>query len=184
MPKLVFHAQNPGYIPDNIQQIINGLQQAGFLGDKWEQPESVSGERYLVGEAFLSLVTFMGCAPAIALSPEEVEQGSTDFCHIEIEAIRDDIEFVRGADHLVCRCPHCRQRHANWGEIPESMLYHCDECGTESHLSEFDWKNTAGCGHFFISLHGIYPQEALPTESLMQTFKKITDTKWSYFYIQ
>lgn len=184
MPKLVFCSKNPEYIPANIPEIINALQQAGFMGEKWQSPESVSGERYLIGDSFLSQVTFMGCAPAIELEPIAEQPGSTEFCHIEIESVKPGVEFIRGSDHLVSRCPHCRQRHANWQTIPETLLYSCDKCEVETHLSEYDWKNTAGCGRFFINLHGIYPQEAIPTSHLLQTLEKISDTQWDYFYIQ
>lgn len=184
MPKLVFVAKNPEYIPASIPDIVSALQQSGFLGKKWHNPQSVSGERYLIGDSFLSLVTFMGCAPAIELEPIAEEPDSIEFCHIEIEAIKTSVEFVRGSDHLISRCPHCRQRHVNWQTIPETFLYSCDQCKVETHLSEYDWKNTAGCGRFFISLHGIYPQEAIPTTALLQSLEKITNTKWGYFYIQ
>ncbi len=184
MPKLVFHAKDPEYFPNDIPNIVNGLQQIGFLGNKWQSPESVLGERYLIGGSFLSLVTFMGCAPAIELSPLEAQPDSLGFCHIEIETLKPKVEFIRGSEHLVSRCPHCRKRHANWEKIPDTLLYSCDGCAVVSHLSEYDWKNTAGCGRFFISLHGIYPQEALPTSNLLQALEKISDVEWGYFYIQ
>ena len=184
MPKLVFVAKDPEYLPENVFEIVDGLQKVGFIGEKWNSPEMVSGERYLIGDSFLSLVTFMGCAPAIELEPSTEQPDSTEFCHVEIEPLRDTVEFIRGSEHLISRCPHCRQRHANWGNIPENFLYSCDKCNVETHLSEYDWKNTAGCGRFFISLHGIYPQEAIPTSHLLQSLEKISDTSWSYFYIQ
>lgn len=184
MPKLVFHPSSPEYGPANVEEIVTALQNKGFISSKWQSPESVTGERYLIGESFLSLVTFLGCAPAIELEPSIDKPESTEFCHIEIESFRNSVEFVRGSDHLVSRCPHCRQRHASWKDIPESLSYSCDKCGVETHLSQYDWKNTAGCGRFFISLHGIYPQEAIPTSSLLLTLEKVSGVKWSYFYIQ
>ena len=184
MPKLVFVAKNPEYIPENISDIVHALQQVGFLGEKWQSPESVNGDRYLIGDSFLSLVTFMGCAPAIELEPSTEQPDSTEFCHVEIEPVKTNVEFIRGSDHLISRCPHCRQRHANWASIPENLFYDCDKCKVETHLSEFDWKNGAGCGRFFISLHGIYPQEAIPTSHLLQILEKMSHTAWTYFYIQ
>ena len=184
MPRLVFIAKNPEYVPSSVPDIVSALQQTGFLGKKWQSPESVSGEHYLIGDSFLSLVTFLGCAPAIELEPIADQPESTDFCHVEIEEIKPDVEFIRGSDHLISRCPHCRQRHTNWKTIPQTLLYSCDKCKVETHLSEYDWKNTAGCGRFFISLHGIYPQEAIPTSHLLQTLENISDTPWTYFYIQ
>lgn len=184
MPKLVFCAKNPEYVPTNISDLVSTLQKTGFLGEKWQSPDSVTGERYLIGESFLSLVTFMGCAPAIELEPITEQPESTEFCHVEIEEIKGTVEFIQGSDHLISRCPRCRHRHASWNSLPETMTYSCDKCGVESHLSEYDWKNTAGCGRFFISLHGIYPQEAIPTSHLLQTLEKISVTAWDYFYIQ
>ena len=184
MPKLVFHSSNPNYTPDRLAEIISEMQKVGFLGEKWMSPESVLGERYLIGDSFLSLVTFMGCAPAIELEPLENQPDSLEFCHIEIQEVENTVHFIRGGEHLISRCPHCRQRHADWKTIPKSLVYTCDKCKVETHLSEYDWKNTAGCGRFFINLHGIYPQEAIPTSSLLQTLNKISDTDWRYFYIQ
>ena len=184
MPQLVFHAKNPEYIPESVPHIIEALQGIGFIANKWKSSEAVSGNRYLIGDSFLSLVTFMGCAPAIELEPIEDKAESTEFCHIEIEDIKSNIEFIRGGEYIISRCPHCRQRHTDWKVIPENLLYECGNCKVESHLSEYDWKNTAGTGRFFISLHGIYPQEALPTSNLLQTLEKISGTEWTYFYIQ
>ena len=184
MPSLVFHATNPEYVPNNVADIVAALQKTGFLASKWQSPETVSGERYLIGDSFLSLVTFLGCAPAIELEPIAEQPESTEFCHIEIEPVKNTVEFIRGSEQLISRCPHCRKRHTNWETIPESLSYPCDKCGVETHLSEYDWKNTAGCGRFFISLHGIYPQEAIPTSSLLLTLEKISGTTWNYFYIQ
>ena len=184
MPSLVFHATDIDYIPEDSAELIRVLQQHGFIGEKWQAPESVSGERYLIGDSFLSQVTFMGCAPAIELEPIEDKPDSTEFCHIEINKLRQQPEFIRGSEHLISRCPHCRQRHTNWETIPESMNYTCDKCKVESPLSEYDWKNTAGCARFFISLHGIYPQEAIPTPHLLKVFEMTTRTSWQYFYTQ
>lgn len=185
MPKLVFHCAESEYVPNDIPALIKELQEIGFIGERWHAPATDdSKQHYLIGENFLSLVTFMGCAPAIELAPLSAEPESTDFCHFEIEAVKDKVTFVRGSDHIISRCPHCRQRHTNWQLLPENLMYACDKCGVATHLSEYDWKNTAGCGRFFISLHGIYPQEAIPTDSVLQRLEKISGTKWSYFYIQ
>lgn len=184
MPELVFHCIEPDIIPADIPALINELQNIGFIGEAWRAPAGIAGERYLIGDNFLSLVTFMGCAPAIELAPIMDEPGSTAFCHFEVGPVETEVKFIRGGDHIVCRCPHCRQRHANWQNSPDDLVYHCDKCGVASHLSQYDWKNSAGCGRFFIRLHGIYPQEALPTSHLLSVFEKITGHKWSYFYIQ
>ena len=103
MPKLVFHAINPDYVPTNVADIVTALQKTGFLGPKWHSPEAVSGERYLIGESFLSQVTFLGCAPAIELEPIADQPGSTEFCHIEIEPVKNTTEFIRGSEHLISR---------------------------------------------------------------------------------
>jgi hypothetical protein len=184
MPQLVFHAVDPEYVPANINDIVKALQKCGFLGERWNAPESILGERYLIGDLFLTRVTFLGCAPAIELEPIAEHPDSTDFCHVEIGEVAKAVKFIAGSEYIISRCPHCRQRHADWKIIPESLLYACDKCQVEMHLSEYDWKNTAGCGRFLIHLHGIYPQEAIPTSSLLQTLENISDTKWNYFYIQ
>jgi len=184
MPQLVFHARDTEYAPSDRVALVTALQESGFVGEKWTAPKSVSGERYLIGDAFLSLVTFMGCAPAIELEPIAEKAESTAFCHIEINPAHEKERFILGSEHAVSRCPHCRQRHASWKELPDTLVHACDKCEVETPLSEYDWKNTAGSGRFFIRLHGIYPQEALPTPALLQRLEKISATAWQYFYIQ
>lgn len=184
MPKLVFHATDPDYAPDNKTELVSELQNSGFLGEEWLKPQSIPGERYLIGESFLTQISFMGCAPAIELAPQEAEPESTEFCHIQIEAVTAKMKFVRGSDHLISRCPHCRQRHVNWKILPDNLIYQCDKCAEEVHLADYDWRHTAGIARFFISLHGIYPEEAIPTPGLLQHLEKISGKKWSYFYIK
>lgn len=183
MPELVFTPRNSEFVPADIPALVQGLQDSGFIGRKWDSPAEVKGQRYLIGDAFLSLISFMGCAPAIELAPLDDDPTSTDFCHVEFEPVREKVEFIAGTDSLISRCPHCRQRHASWDAIPRSLHYNCDGCGKEVHLADFDWKQGAGCGRFFISLHGIYPQEAIPTPNLMQQLEKLSGQKWTYFYI-
>ncbi len=178
MPQLVFTSQDIEYVPTDRAALISALQQGGLIADRWQ------GERYLIGDAFLSLVTFMGCAPAIELQPLAQHPDSTDFCHIEFMPLHAQPVFMAGSDHLISRCPHCRQRHANWASIPASLTHACDKCGVASHLAEYDWKHEAGCGRFFIALHGIYPHEAIPTPGLLQLLQQHTGTEWNYFYMQ
>lgn len=184
MPKLVFHPCNPEYDPKNIDNIVTALQEIGFLGEKWQSPKTVLGERYLIGDSFLSLVTFLGCAPAIELAPIADKPESTEFCHIEIEPVKKEIEFIRGSEHLISRCPHCRQRHASWESIPESLSYSCDKCEVETHLSKYDWKNMAGCGRFFYKFAWYISARSYSNIQLLLSLEKISDTKWNYFYIQ
>lgn len=184
MPQLVFHSTEANYSPTDLAGIILGLQEAGFIGDMWEKRSSDGSIRYLVGDKFLSLVTFMGCAPAIELEPDPENDTATDFCHVEFTQPLKSPAFIRGKDFLVARCPECRHRLDDWNEIPASLRYQCDKCGADNHLSNFDWKNSAGCGRFFIRLHGVYPQEAIPTSSLLNMLEEISGTSWNYFYIQ
>ena len=178
MPSLVFHPSDPDFIPESLEQIVQSLQQHGFIGEVWS---GAAGQRYLIGDKFLSLVTFMGCAPYIALEPPA--QGE-DFCHIEFSPIHDSMQFIFGARQPISRCPQCRQRKADWQSIPPDLQYHCAKCGGQFSLTELDWRHNAGYGHVFISVHGIYPHEAIPTSSLLSILEQALGVPCSYFYIQ
>lgn len=178
MPSLVFHPTDPTFKPAALAKLVSSLQQHGFIGERWQ---ATSGERYLIGDKFLSLVTFMGCSPYIALEPP---QHGEDFCHIEISAIYDQLQFILGSPHPVSRCPQCRHRQADWQELPADLQYDCPKCGGQFSLTELDWQHNAGYGHCFVSVHGIYPQEAIPTTHLLSILEQAFGVPCSYFYIQ
>jgi hypothetical protein len=183
--RLILHVRDPAYIPTDIAHVEQQLREVGLIGEPWGE---VSQQRYLIGERFLQLVTFLGCAPAIELEPQSEQK--TEFCHIGISPIYPMPRFLADTQGVLPRCPHCRKRFADWQNAIEqwqadsAFLTQCPACHNKLSPTELDWQHSAGFGCFFISIFNIYPGEAIPTETLMHALKESTNQTWNYFYLR
>jgi hypothetical protein len=49
----------------------------------------------------------------------------------------------------------------------------------------YDFRQSAGCGRLFILVENIFPQEAIPSTTLLEAMKRATNGEaWYYFYQQ
>lgn len=183
--RLILHVRNPTYAPESVTQIETLLREVGLIGKPWG---AVSEQRYLIGEKFLQLVTFLGCAPALELEPPS--DGDNEFCHVGISQIYPTAHFIADVQGVLPRCPHCRKRINDWQSIirhwQDNAAYqaHCPACQKDVLPSEMDWRQSAGFGRFFVSIFNIYPREAIPTEALLTTLQEHTQQSWDYFYLR
>ena len=179
-PRLIFHPKPPELVvePDTLERALTGI---GLLGDPRTEAEPGS---FYAGEHFLDLLTFLGCSPVIALSPEDGDM----YCHIDIETYESP-RLIYGSQPFQPRCKHCRTPIADWykqytgqAELNDAKI-HCSHCGKDSPLPELNWKHSAGVGRQMIILHNIYLHEAVPGEKLLQTLEQLHPmTAWDYFY--
>jgi len=180
---LVLHVRDPAYVPASVAEMEQLLLQVGLIGVAWGDSAQ---QRYLIGERFLQLVTFLGCAPAIELEPPA--NGHTGFCHVGISNIYPVPRFIADTQGVLPRCPHCRKRYADWQFATRSWhtnpayQIECPACQTNLSPMELDWCQAAGFGHVFISIYNIHPREAIPTEALLLALSKTTNQTWDYFY--
>lgn len=165
--------------------LIETLQQAGFIDGEI----AFAGEtHYRPGEEFLSLVTFLGCSPVIAMG----EPGKTgeEFCHIAFEGPHAAPRFVGGDNLKIPRCPGCGHRFEAWGPLiatwqeTPSATFACPECERRLHASELRWRKCAGFGRFFIKVWGIFESEAVPNPNLLALLERSTGTPWQHFYVR
>jgi hypothetical protein len=178
-PRLIFHPRDTG-LAIEPGTLIQALSTIGLLGEvRMDGTNS-----FYVGEHFLDLLTFLGCSPVIALSPEEGER----YCYIDIETYPQP-QFVFGSQPFKPRCRHCRAAIPDWQqqysatEAVEAQAIHCPECGRDSLLSDLNWKHSAGVGRQMIIVHNIYLHEAVPGEKLLQTLESLQPgSRWEYFY--
>ena len=183
--RLILHVRDPAYIPANLVQVERQLHEVGLIGKPWGEK---SQQRYLIGERFLQLVTFLGCAPSIELEPQNDQK--TEFCHVGISPIYPTLRFLADTQGVLPRCPHCRKRFADWQSAIKhwrkdpSYKTQCPLCQSTLSPTELDWQQSAGFGRFFISIFNIYPREAIPTEALMHALQKSTNQTWNYFYLR
>jgi hypothetical protein len=180
---LVLHVRDPAYVPASMADLEQVLLQVGLIGKAWGDGAQ---HRYLIGGHFLQLVTFLGCAPAIELEPPA--NGDAEFCHVGISEISPVSRFMADSQGVLSRCPHCRKRYEDWQSAIQywhtdsAYQTQCPACRKSLSPMELDWCQSAGFGHFFISIFNIYPREAIPTEALLLALRKATNQTWDYFY--
>lgn len=172
--------------PRDYPALIDILKQEGFIGGTID----VDGEEhYKPGDEFLSLITFLGCSPVIALG----EPGKTgdEFCHIAIDEPSPSPRFVAGDNIKVPRCPGCGHRFEQWAPLveawesePQAAAFTCPACEKPLTAPQLRWRKCAGFGRFFIRVWGIFESEAVPNPNLLSTLEKSTGGPWQHFYVR
>ena len=162
------------------------LQALGFI----DATLNIEGKtHYRPGEEFLSLMTFLGCSPVVALG----EPGLTgeDFCHVAFEGPAEQTQFIGGKNVKEPRCPKCGHRYSAWQELlgawetdKANYCVICPDCGSELPLTALKWRQCAGFGRYFIKVWGIFEGEAVPSDRLLDALQQHTGTAWSYFYVR
>jgi hypothetical protein len=183
---LVLCPDDPRYSPPSIEHLASCLTSVGLTGQAIGQGIYTRKHQYMTGEKFLELIAFLGCSPNIKLEPEKEHQS---FCHINIVMNQgESILFRQGTQTTPPRCPKCRKPLRSWrslippGELNDAVKWQCPDCSQNSTPWQFDWRKTAGFGRCFIEITDIYPKEALPQLTLLDTLKEHYATSWTWFY--
>ena len=183
--RLVLTPLDPHYLPADRSAIVDRLRLVGLI----DQALPGDGERYLLGEQFMQLVTFMGCSPFIRL---ESDGSDEPFCHLVVMPPSSRPQLVQGKNTRPPRCAACRRRLDGWQQLIEQSLSEesaepaiCPHCGHAQDPFTYDFRQTAGCGRFFLAIENIFPQEAIPSPALLEALLSTTpDKPWHYFYQQ
>ncbi len=188
---MVFYPQDLEYVPGALNELLSNLKTAGFIGDSFAVPSSNKKSEpkgYLIGEDFLKLITFLGCSPHIEVTPSESMTDGGNFCYIEILQFQKP-KYFKGLNHPKCSCPQCKSRVTKvlpeleqW--IPDSQWVSCPKCRQNTLTENLNWRHSAGFGQFFIVVHSIYPNEAVPTDKLMNLLRSVSHKDWDYFYYE
>ena len=184
--KLLLH---PGQSPIDANRVVERLREMAFLGDPYHHAAAPEARRWLAGERFLRLITFLGCSPYLAFEPPE--DGSEDFCHIELDGPHATPRFRHGRNTRATQCPACRFRPDDWkaliarAETDASAPWVCPKCTTTTPLGELNWRRNAGSGRVFIVVHSVFPNEAVPNPELLSALKQASEgIEWRHFYVQ
>jgi hypothetical protein len=191
--KLILLPKDPHAAIADTQALAASLQAAGFIGKAILHNNNTF---YPTGDNFLQLITFLGCSPTIELDtpddPAALDSARRDgtFCHIEL-ASYETVQFRADPHTRPPRCPHCGQPDTAW-EIhfthqavnPENTRWSCPGCGHDGKLTDLVFRKTAGFGKVFVEISGIHPAEAVPTERLLNTLQKFSDSPWHYIYMR
>jgi DNA-directed RNA polymerase subunit RPC12/RpoP len=183
--RLVLTPEDPYLRPGKPAGILAQLHDIGFIGDRLADNDN----RYLLGDSFMQLVTFMGCSPSLQLAPGEPEQ---PFCHLLIDGPSDHPRLLWGRNTTPPRCANCRKRLQGWQttfeawrQEPPGWQAACPYCGHRQDPATYDFRQSAGCGCLFLLVENIFPQEAIPSPALLNRLQATTDNRpWRYFYLQ
>lgn len=179
--RLLLCTQDPHLLPEPSRLTV-ALTSAGFLG----APLAGHADAYAVGERFLRLVTFAGCAVRIELSPD----GGGPFCHIRFAGPFNQPRFLSGRNTRPPRCRSCRSPLKGWQEFlarsrsEMAIGITCPTCGKQRPPWGYDWKEKAGFGRLFIQIEEVFPGEAAPTPELTKLLEHTTESKWLQFCVQ
>lgn len=174
------------FFPAEAEQTIpNSLIIATLTNIQFIEPVTGDTTQYLAGERFLSLLTFLGCAPSINLIPDNGHNSGSNHCLIRILESLTEPRCSGFTQNTNPKCPHCKKRIANWKSATWQQAGStciCDKCQTETLYTHLNWKHECGfccCG---FEITHIYPHEAVPTDQLLNALQASTGTPWQYSY--
>ena len=191
--KLILLPQDPLCPPVNCGQLAEVLQSIGLIGELLE-PE---GHAFFpTGDKFLQLISFLGCSPMIELEPPAdrsmLAAASADgkFCHLFLDCNKS-LVLRTDSQCPPARCPDCRQPLADWRSLIEAWKkqaaqsdWNCASCGYSGPVTGLNFRKAGGFGRTFIEIRGIYPSEAVPTDTLLASLQHLTGGPWKTIYIK
>lgn len=130
------------------------------------------------GEGFARHVIFAGCSPTLRFAPETPDD--TQFCHVALHGPESAPRIVSGANTVKPRCPHCRQRIADWANRLQGIAAPCPGCGQTLQAIELDWRQHAALGRVLIEFRNVFPGEASPSDRLLADLQQVSGFDWRY----
>lgn len=180
--QLVLCPADPDYVPASRAQMLDMLRDFGVIG---AAADKAIDDRYLIGDAFLQLFSFMGCAPSIEFEPLPATVIDWQaFVFVHLSPALEQVRWLADRDMAKPGCPACRRRMRDWSadtEMPDMLQ--CRHCQHRDHVCNWRWYDGGGCARQFISIVNVYPKESLPTDTLMSHLQQQTGVAWTYFYL-
>jgi hypothetical protein len=174
-----------------LADLVPGLQAARFLGVALNPAVGTTQGTmaYAVGDDFLHLVSFTGCAVQVDVVPNQ----GRPFCHVRIAGPSPRPMPIFGVNTRPPRCPVCRALLRDWRDrLARGILRHqedaptfsCPACGSERPDWCWDWKDTGGFARLSVCIEEIFPGEAVPTDALLNLLSDLSEMPWRHFYVQ
>lgn len=158
--------------------IIETLESSSFIGSR------ISERDHLVGDKFLNYMTFVGCSPYVRLEP--TTEGTGEFCHISILGPFQTPRLFVARNHTRPRCPRCKHRPTDWkARLPQWQVnpaqeWLCENCNISLSPISLDWRQYGAWGRVLVEIHHIYPGEAIPAESILESLQNTTGNSWLF----
>ncbi len=173
MPSLVLYAPMMARIKHDA--LIANLEAINFIG----QP--VAQETYLSGKDFFKYLSFLGCAPNLALNPDESEQ----YLRIVTPQLAQPKLFFspRAKPPL---CLPCKAPIEDWKTSIDQTnkgSIQCQHCSEKSNIDALNLRKRACYTQHLIQIMPVFESEAVPTESLFSAFEKQLHYAFKLAYI-
>lgn len=192
-PRLILHPKNPQAALIEQSTLQHALQQAGLINQKLDAEEAHGFEG---GVELMRLICFLGCSPKVILDQaeagkEEAEIGcGSHLTYVRLPPAEDTLQFLSTRQNLVeaPKCSRCKSTDADWhrqiqpGPQADDPQWQCPNCGHQLSATRLPWRKTAGFARQWLEIIGIYPSEAVPDQSLLDTLGRLNGERWVYFY--
>ncbi len=174
--RLTLYPSDPHYAWADNTHVVAVLRESGFIADRLDRtnPELY----FLCGDRFLSLVTFLGCAPDIDFESHD-DGRAFCFVHLPPPAVLPVAHF--GVNAKSARCPACKYPVRAIDEVTEIC---CSHCGTPARAWQLNWRKTACWARVVINVWNVYESEAVPGDQLLEALLSVSGVPWSYCYIR
>jgi hypothetical protein len=150
--QLVLCPADDSWVPASPAEFAAILQRQGVLGQSVGED---SQARFLIGDAFLQLFSFMGCAPSIELQPKDGSDFDWhSFVFIQLSPVQAQSRWLVDRDNAKPACPHCQRRTREW-----TQYYHagdaslrCPHCQRRDAVCRWRWFDAGACARQFVSI--------------------------------
>lgn len=160
----------------SLRQISGLLASCGLISSP------LGDQAFLAGDRFFQHISFLGCAPAIALRPEQSE----NFLRINISCSSRPLFFAAPRAYAPL-CPHCRNAFSDgWKQAVESSddgMLTCDGCGRSSPISQINFRRRACYSRAVIRISPVFESEAVPAPNLLALLASEFDVPFHYAYL-
>ena len=136
-----------------------------------------SAKDYLPGDRFIDHISFLGCSPHVALTPEEGEH----YCYVRFPSVTTNLVLHFGTNTQPPRCRQCNQLIQDWKNCTQADF--CGQCTLEERHGNLTWRRRGVLSRWVIEIMNIHPHEAVPSPMLLTSLAGITGVEWYYAYL-
>lgn len=181
--QLVLCPADGHWVPGAHAQLVTVLQELGVLGQPFGGTDA---DRFLIGDAFLQLFSFMGCAPSIEFTPPDAATIDWhSFVFVQLSPPLPQARWLVDRDSAKPGCPQCQRRTREWvsNYRDQDATLQCPHCQHRADVCLWRWYDAGACARQFVSVVNVYPKESMPTETLLSQLQQETGVDWRYFYL-
>jgi len=177
--QLVLYPEAMSQKVEIINTILATLKQVDLIDPKLQ---SNTSHQYRAGNAFSTLISFLGCSPTIK------ETSGHDSHKIQIKYYEQGGCFLGGKNTSAPSCPACKHKFQDWQDLlrqwsdDNDLQIHCPSCETASLLQDLDWHYRAAFSSLEVIINDIAEGVALPSDSLLRSLAEQTKCNWHFFY--